>query len=102
MYDQFSFTLEVRLGPEKRHRQPEYRQPVQLGEDVSLEGQQRRQVVQLAIEPLPVPLAGVALGLARSLLGHRAEAGNKEDQDIRTHPNRFILVCIKISKASCT
>ena len=38
-------------------------------------------MVQLAIEPLPVPLAGVALGLARSLLGHRAEAGNKEDQD---------------------
>lgn len=52
--------MEVTLSPEVADRQPQYGQPVQLAEDVLLEGQEGGEGVQLSVEPLPVPLAGVA------------------------------------------
>ena len=53
--------MEVALGAEVGHGQPQDREPVQLGEDVLLIRQQARQRVQLRVQTQPVTFAGVAL-----------------------------------------
>jgi hypothetical protein len=53
--------LKVTFGPEVTDRQPEDGQPVELGQDVLFEWQQAGQCVQFSVQPLPMPLTGVAL-----------------------------------------
>ncbi len=81
-------TLEVSLCPKKCYRQSEDGEPVQLREDVLLEGQERGQVVELSIEALPVAFGRVAFGLASPgvLLGSWTEAAgeSEEKKDVRT------------------
>lgn len=55
-------TLEVALGPEVADGETKDGQSVELGQDVLLEGEKVGESVQLRVEALPVPLAGVALG----------------------------------------
>lgn len=54
-------TLEIALGAQVADGQPQYGQPVQLGQDVVFERQQVSQRVQLGVQPFPVPLARVTL-----------------------------------------
>lgn len=52
-------TLKVALGAEVAYAESEDAESVQLAEDILLEGEQRRQRVQLGVQPLPMPLAGI-------------------------------------------
>lgn len=55
-------TLKVALGAQIADGESQDGKPVQFGEDAGLERQEAGQRVQLGVETLPVPLAGVALG----------------------------------------
>lgn len=54
-------TLEEALHPQVADAEPQHRQLVQFGDGVWREGQQAGQVIQLRIEPVPVPLGRVGL-----------------------------------------
>ena len=54
--------MKVALGAQIADGESQDGKPVQFGEDAGLERQEAGQRVQLGVETLPVPLAGVALG----------------------------------------
>jgi hypothetical protein len=54
-------TMEVALGAEVADCEPQDRQPIQLAQDVLLEGKQAGQSVQFGVQPLPMSFARVAL-----------------------------------------
>lgn len=63
-----AFTLEEALDAEVGHCKAQYRQFVQLGDDIWGERQQAGQAVQLRVQPVPVALGRVGFLIGRGRL----------------------------------